>query len=124
MVVTPYLFFSTSEHDRYHEPTDDLDTVDGEVLRVVARAAYRTVLAIDALDGVQWVPGTGQPQGTHWADVYRRIGAAGKKMLLYDLETVDLMASEGFASQIAWRTAGEADAEAHAREVLAKHRVT
>ncbi len=46
----PYLFFSTSEHDRYHKTTDDLDTVDGEVLRAVARAAYRTVLAIDALE--------------------------------------------------------------------------
>jgi Zn-dependent M28 family amino/carboxypeptidase len=46
----PYLFFSTSEHDRYHESTDDPDTLDGEVLRAVARAAYRTVLAIDALE--------------------------------------------------------------------------
>jgi len=46
----PYLFFSTSEHDRYHQPTDDLETVDGEVLQAIARATYRIVLAIDGLD--------------------------------------------------------------------------
>ena len=45
----PYLFFSTSEHDDYHSAGDTLDKVDPEVLRRVAMAAYRTVLAIDAL---------------------------------------------------------------------------
>ena len=46
----PHLFFSTSEHDRYHRPTDDLETVDPEVLHAIARGVYRTVLAIDELD--------------------------------------------------------------------------
>ena len=38
------------------------------------------VLALEALEAVQWVPGDGQPGAGHWIDVYRRIAAAGKGM--------------------------------------------
>lgn len=38
------------------------------------------VLALEALEAVQWVPGDGQPGAGHWTDVYRRIAAAGKGM--------------------------------------------
>ncbi|NLY01817.1 MAG: hypothetical protein GXY83_37505 [Rhodopirellula sp.] len=43
-----------------------------------------SVLAIDALDGVQWVPGAGQLGCAHWPEVYRRIHAAGKKIQVVD----------------------------------------
>jgi len=46
----PFLFFSTSENDDYHQPTDTLDKVDPATLWRTARCVYRTVLAIDALD--------------------------------------------------------------------------
>lgn len=46
----PFLFFSNSEHDDYHEPTDTLDTLDPDALHRVARNVYRTMLAIDALE--------------------------------------------------------------------------
>jgi hypothetical protein len=46
----PYLFFSTSESDDYHRPTDTLDKVDAGVIRRVAHAVWRTALAIDARD--------------------------------------------------------------------------
>lgn len=44
----PYVWFSTSMHDDYHLPGDTPDKIDAEVLRHVARTAYRTALAVDA----------------------------------------------------------------------------
>jgi 5-methyltetrahydrofolate--homocysteine methyltransferase len=37
-----------------------------------------SLLEIEALKGVQWVPGAGQPEVTEWPGVYRRIREAGK----------------------------------------------
>lgn len=42
-----------------------------------------SLLAIDELDGIQWVPGEGQPWGACWADLFCRILEAGKKIELY-----------------------------------------
>ncbi|MDR1145172.1 MAG: hypothetical protein LBK71_03440 [Verrucomicrobiales bacterium] len=36
------------------------------------------LLAIEELDGIQWVYGAGQPTATHWLDVLRKIQQAGK----------------------------------------------
>ena len=44
----PHLFFSTSEHDDYHRPTDTLDKVDPRIVRRIARAVTRSLLAYDA----------------------------------------------------------------------------
>jgi len=41
-----------------------------------------SLLAIKSLGGVQWVYGTGQPDGGHWSDVYRKILDAGKNLQL------------------------------------------
>ena len=46
----PFLFFSTSEHDDYHQPTDTIATLDRQALWRTAACIYRTVLAIDARD--------------------------------------------------------------------------
>lgn len=46
----PFLFFSTSEHDDYHQPTDTIATLDRRALWRTAACIYRTVLAIDARD--------------------------------------------------------------------------
>lgn len=82
-----------------------------------------SLLEIDALGGVQWVPGTGKPQGLHWADVYRKIARSGKKMQLMNDEALDLLVDEGHGPQVIWLTASDADGEAHARETLAKYGV-
>jgi len=40
------------------------------------------ILALEKLDAVQWVYGDGQPSAVHWLDVYRRIQAAGKGVMI------------------------------------------
>jgi hypothetical protein len=40
------------------------------------------VLAIETLDGIQWVPGDGAPPMVEWLDLLRRIQAAGKSIWL------------------------------------------
>lgn len=39
-----------------------------------------SMLRIDSLKGIQWIPGAGAADITQWPDVYRKITAAGKKM--------------------------------------------
>lgn len=48
-----------------------------------------SLLAIDALAGIQWVYGAGQPTAAHWLEVLRRIQAAGK-MIHIDATEDDL----------------------------------
>jgi len=43
-----------------------------------------SLLTIEELDGVQWVPGEGQPDCSHWPAVYQKIHAAGKKIQVID----------------------------------------
>lgn len=45
----PFLFFSTSEHDDYHRPTDTIETIDPAMVRTSAEAVWRTALALDLL---------------------------------------------------------------------------
>lgn len=41
-----------------------------------------SLLAVENLHGVQWVPGAGNPGCERWPDVYRKIHAAGKRIQL------------------------------------------
>ncbi len=41
-----------------------------------------SLLEIEELDGVQWVPGDGKPDCAHWPELYQKIHAAGKKIQL------------------------------------------
>jgi hypothetical protein len=43
-----------------------------------------SLLSIEELDAVQWVPGDGKPGQTHWPEVYRKIVAAGKKIQIWE----------------------------------------
>jgi hypothetical protein len=45
------------------------------------------LLSIPELKGIQWVPGDGQPDITHWPDLYRKIRAAGKRIQFYAGQT-------------------------------------
>jgi 5-methyltetrahydrofolate--homocysteine methyltransferase len=67
-----------------------------------------SLLEIPELDGVQWVPGAGQPDITHWPEVYRKIHRAGKKIQFFTAqaengcEALDVIADQiGCASGIA-----------------------
>ncbi len=40
------------------------------------------ILDIEELDAMQWVPGAGNPGCGEWPDVYRKISAAGKRILI------------------------------------------
>lgn len=64
-----------------------------------------TLLAIDRLRGIQWIPGTGAPEPEHWPDVLSRIRNAGKFCQLYvtpdaALKIVRDHSGKGFAFQI------------------------
>lgn len=50
-----------------------------------------SLLTIENLDGVQWVPGAGNPGCDQWPEVYRKIHAAGKKIQIIDggFDTLD-----------------------------------
>ncbi|MFA6175026.1 MAG: hypothetical protein WC765_00435 [Phycisphaerae bacterium] len=41
------------------------------------------ILRVDAIKGIEWVPGAGQPDVTHWPDVYKKITDAGKKIHIF-----------------------------------------
>ena len=45
------------------------------------------LLSIEELDGIQWVPGAGQPscEDPKWYDLYRQIRASGKKLVLQQI---------------------------------------
>jgi len=49
-----------------------------------------SILAIEKLDAVQWVPGAGNQGFGRWIDVYRKIQGAGKSLQILDLRPADL----------------------------------
>lgn len=49
-----------------------------------------TLLDIEELDAIQWVPGAGNEGFSRWIDVYKRIQAGGKSMQITGLEMSDL----------------------------------
>jgi len=79
-----------------------------------------SLLAIEELDGIQWVPGEGQSWGTCWADLYCRILEAGKKVELYSTTNLLQIITErvGTASGcVAW-LGGDRDEAPRIREFL------
>lgn len=42
------------------------------------------LLKIDSIQGIQWIPGAGQPEIDQWPEVYRKIHQAGKLIQIYD----------------------------------------
>jgi hypothetical protein len=73
----------------------EIDFVDGSIYHLDGPGALRHVdriLALPGLDGIQWVPGAGQPHGTHWLGLYQTLQNAGKLLQIYcdknDVETL------------------------------------
>jgi len=49
-----------------------------------------SLLTIDNIDGVQWVPGFDDTDSAHYPELFRKIHAAGKKIQCYgDFDTID-----------------------------------
>lgn len=69
-----------------------------------------SLLDIDALDGVQWIPGAGAKPISEWPEVFRKISDAGKKIQIYgDLEDLKIIADQtGRADNIVLITGGNA----------------
>lgn len=87
------------------------------------------ILEIPGLAGVQWIPGEGAPDVSHWPDVYRRIRDAGKLTQLFvhqsaaGLGILDVLA-EQLGSLAGIAVVGEVQAGAEeeaARRVLERH---
>lgn len=54
-----------------------------------------SLLSIEKLKGVQWIPGEGSPRCTEWPEVYRKIRKAGKLIQLFgNLDTLDVVATQ------------------------------
>jgi len=54
-----------------------------------------SLLAIPELNGIQWVPGDGNPDSKHWPEVYKKIHAAGKKIQIFGgLDTLETVANQ------------------------------
>ncbi|MFW6154068.1 MAG: hypothetical protein ACOC95_02530 [Planctomycetota bacterium] len=72
-----------------------------------------SLLEIDALCGVQWIPGDGSPPITEWPEVYRKIHAAGKRIQIFGpIENLDIIADQlGTAEGLVHITGGNGPAE-------------
>jgi 5-methyltetrahydrofolate--homocysteine methyltransferase len=72
--IVPALEYEASclKHNIYH--------YDG----VAALAHLDDILAIKAIDAIQWVPGAGQPRTVEWIDLLKKTQKAGKRLWLYD----------------------------------------
>lgn len=84
-----------------------------------------SLLTIENLKGIQWVPGAGQPDHTHWPEVYRKIRDAGKLIQLFGtMETLDAVAEQiGTANGIVLAIDAEFDQHHKAQAFLEKYRI-
>ncbi|MDR0474487.1 MAG: hypothetical protein LBH43_12540 [Treponema sp.] len=45
------------------------------------------ILSIDSIAGIQWIPGTGEPETRDWSELFRKISFAGRKIMVgYNLD--------------------------------------
>lgn len=83
-----------------------------------------SLLSIEDLDGVQWVPGSGKPQGAYWVDHYEKIIKAGKKVQLLDRGALDPVAERtGRPERIFCRWGDKLERKDETLDILRKYRV-
>jgi hypothetical protein len=85
------------------------------------------LLGIDALDGIEWTPQTGRPQGgdPSWYDLYRRIRAASKCVQALSVEpseVVPLLDAVGPRGLFIVANAGDEDEAARLEELADRYR--
>ena len=64
-----------------------------------------SILELPNLNAVQWVYGAGKPGPMHWLDVYRRIRAAGKRMMVCGgardvLDVIGVLSGDGIYANL------------------------
>lgn len=86
------------------------------------------LLTIPELKGIQWVPGDGQPDVSHWPEVYRKIQRAGKLIQVFSSQyaggfgIVDVLAEQlGSARGIVIIGGADVKQEAEVRRMLKKY---
>jgi len=82
-----------------------------------------SLLSIEALKGVQWVPGEGQPGLTEWPEVYQKIRKAGKRLYLWGgFDTLDKLVEQlGSPEGIIIMTDAHISQEEEAKSFLRKY---
>ena len=55
---------------------------------------FEDILAISAIDCVQWVPGDGEKRTLYWMDLLHRIQEVGKKVWIYDWTAEEILADK------------------------------
>jgi len=61
------------------------DWLDGSIYHFDGPGALQhldRLLTIDGLHAIQWTPGTGNPEGLAWLDLYKQIQAGGKGVVV------------------------------------------
>ena len=91
-------------------------------------AHWDSLLEMDSIRGIQWVPGDGQPDITHWPEVYQKITNAGKKIHIDSnmtdetLAAIDKIAEQtGRADQIVYVLDGTIAMLKDAEQLLKKY---
>ncbi len=82
-----------------------------------------SLLEIEELSGVQWIPGAGQPPYEEWPHVYKKIRDAGKLVQLFgDMKTLDALAGKlGSPEGIALIAGADISREREVEEFLGKY---
>lgn len=70
--------FREFAYPELHRAGGELDNVIYHLDGVGQLAHLDTLLTMDRLKAVQWVPGDGNPHGSVWTDVYRKIRDSGR----------------------------------------------
>ncbi|MCK5001302.1 MAG: hypothetical protein KAS23_17280 [Anaerohalosphaera sp.] len=87
-----------------------------------------SLLEIEDIRGIQWIPGAGQPEIDKWPDVYRKILQAGKLIQIFSsqysggFEIMDILADQlGSAKGIVYIVDGDISQQAEAEKLLVKY---
>jgi len=90
-----------------------------------------SLLTIPELKGIQWVPGAGQPDVSHWPDLYRKVRDAGKRIQVFSnqyaggLDIVDVLAEQlGDVSGLALIGFASREQEPKVRELLDRYNLS
>ncbi|MFC1582185.1 hypothetical protein ACFL4W_01470 [Planctomycetota bacterium] len=87
---------SPDQYDRFVHPAleEEANFLDHSFLHLDGPGALihlDRILQIEKLDGIQWVSGAGQKPMHEWIDVFKKVQKAGKKLVIYGLNTLDII---------------------------------
>jgi hypothetical protein len=81
-----------------------------------------SLLEIEELKGIQWVPGAGERPETEWPEVYRKIRAAGKLIQILDWRALDTICDQlGSSKGIVVVSSAYAHEEKEVMALLKRH---